>query len=184
MIGPVLQFIMVENVGSYGIEIELPSTCETCLGFVEGAQSSIWLRSRLVGKTTALFSGLGSAVYFTGEESGLQWTACIFEEKKCYGVENGHGAVVKKERRCKMEIACQRARAEGQGSWCESFAKELVKRGLHDRNGMIALGRVRERFGETAGVAKLTDGFQFQWTSSDSLEDKIMIIATQITDIP
>ena len=51
-------------------------------------------------------------------------------------------------------------------------AKELVKQGLVNRNGMIAFGRIRERFGKTAGVAKLTDVFQFQWTSSDSLEDK------------
>ena len=51
-------------------------------------------------------------------------------------------------------------------------AKELVKQGLGDRNGMIAFGRIRERFGKTAGVAKLSDVFQFQWTSSDSLEDK------------
>ena len=37
---------------------------------------------------------------------------------------------------------------------------------------MIAFGRIRERFGKTAGVAKLSDVFQFQWTSPDSLEDK------------
>ena len=37
---------------------------------------------------------------------------------------------------------------------------------------MTAVGRVRERFGKTAGVAKLSDVFQFQWTSSDSLDDK------------
>ena len=43
-------------------------------------------------------------------------------------------------------------------------AKGLVKQGLSDRNGMIAFGRVRERFGKTAGVAKLSD--VFQWTSS------------------
>ena len=36
-------------------------------------------------------------------------------------------------------------------------AKELVKQGLSDRNGMIAFGRTRERFGKTAGVAKLSD---------------------------
>ena len=42
-------------------------------------------------------------------------------------------------------------------------AKELVKQGLGDRNGMIAFGRIRERFGKTAGVAKLSDVFQFQW---------------------
>ena len=34
-------------------------------------------------------------------------------------------------------------------------AKELVKQGLGERNGMIASGRIRERFGQTAGVAKL-----------------------------
>ena len=51
-------------------------------------------------------------------------------------------------------------------------AKELAKQGLNERSGMIAFGRVRERFGKTAGVAKLSDVFQFQWTSPDSLEDK------------
>ena len=33
-------------------------------------------------------------------------------------------------------------------------AKQLVKQGLRDPNGVIAFGRVRERFGKTAGVAK------------------------------
>ena len=51
-------------------------------------------------------------------------------------------------------------------------AKDLVKQWLSDRNGMIAFGRIRERFGKTAGVPKLSDVFQFQWTSPDSLEDK------------
>ena len=41
-------------------------------------------------------------------------------------------------------------------------AKELVKQGFSDWNGMIAFGRIRERFGKTAGVAKLSDVFQFQ----------------------
>ena len=36
------------------------------------------------------------------------------------------------------------------------------------------LGRIRERFGKTAGVAKLSDVFQFQWTSPDSLENKCL----------
>ena len=44
-------------------------------------------------------------------------------------------------------------------------AKELVKQGLSERNGMIAFGRMRAPFGKTAGVAKLSDVFQFQWTS-------------------
>ena len=51
-------------------------------------------------------------------------------------------------------------------------AKEQVKQGLSERNGMIAFGRIRERFGKIAGVAKLSDVFQFQWTSPDSLEGK------------
>ena len=37
---------------------------------------------------------------------------------------------------------------------------------------MIAFGSADERFVETAGVANLSDVFQFQWTSSESLEDK------------
>ena len=53
-----------------------------------------------------------------------------------------------------------------------SVQKELVKQGLSERNGMIAFGRIRERFGKTAGVAKLSDVFQFHWTSPDSLGDK------------
>ena len=54
-------------------------------------------------------------------------------------------------------------------STTSGHAKELVKQGLSDWNGMIAFGRIRERFGKTACVAKLSDVFQFQWTSSDSL---------------
>ena len=53
-------------------------------------------------------------------------------------------------------------------------AKEFVKQGLSDCNDMIAFGRIRERFGKTAGVTKLSDVFQFQWTSSGSLEEKCM----------
>ena len=37
---------------------------------------------------------------------------------------------------------------------------------------MIAFGSADERFVKTAGVANLNDVFQFQWTSSESLEDK------------
>ena len=35
-----------------------------------------------------------------------------------------------------------------------------------------AFATIHERFGKTAGVPKLTDVFQIQWTSFDSLEDK------------
>ena len=83
----------------------------------------------------------------------------------------------------KMDTARRRARTREPNSWCQSSlqhaggdyfwpCKEFVKRGLSDRNGMIAFGKIHERFGKTAGVAKLLDVFEFQWTSPDSLEDK------------
>ena len=53
-----------------------------------------------------------------------------------------------------------------------TYLWSLGKQWLSDRNGIIVFGRIRERFGKTAGVAKLSDVFQFQWTSSDNLEDK------------
>ena len=60
----------------------------------------------------------------------------------------------------------QRDRTAGVKALCSMLAstasgraKELMKRGLSDRNGMIALGRVRERFGKIVGVAKLSDVF-------------------------
>ena len=53
-------------------------------------------------------------------------------------------------------------------------AKELVKQGLSERNDMIAFGRIRERFGKTAGVAKLSDVFQFQWTDEWLRWQKLM----------
>ena len=42
---------------------------------------------------------------------------------------------------------------------------------------MIAFGKIRERFGKTAGVAKLSDVFQFQWTSPDSQEGQVAEMA-------
>ena len=36
-------------------------------------------------------------------------------------------------------------------------AKELLKQGLSDRNDMMTFGRIRERFGKTACVAKLSE---------------------------
>ena len=70
----------------------------------------------------------------------------------------------------------QRHRTAGVKILCSMLvcgrAKEIVKQGLSDRSGMIAFGRIRERFGKIAEVTKLSDVFQFQWTSSDSLEGK------------
>ena len=80
-----------------------------------------------------------------------------------------------------MDTARRRARKRESSSWCQSSLqhaggwpskRELVKQGLSERNGMIAFGRIRDRFGETSGVTKLSDVFQFQWTSPDSLDDK------------
>ena len=73
----------------------------------------------------------------------------------------------------------QRDRTAGVQALCSLLAsttsgraKELVKQGMSDGKGMVAFGRTRERFEKTADVAKLTEVFQFQWTSSDSLKDK------------
>ena len=51
-------------------------------------------------------------------------------------------------------------------------AKELVKHGFLDKNGMVTFGLTRERFGRAAGVAKLLDVFQFPWTSNEGLEHR------------
>ena len=37
-------------------------------------------------------------------------------------------------------------------------AKELVKHGLGERNGMVAFGRVRERVGKTAQMCSSSNG--------------------------
>ena len=46
---------------------------------MDGFPSSMWWRDRLVGKTMKLFSGHGSDVYLTSEESGLPWEDYLFE---------------------------------------------------------------------------------------------------------
>ena len=61
---------------------------------------------------------------------------------------------------------------ENRTSWCQSSlqyaggdhfwpCEGARETRLTDRNGVIAFGRIRERFGKTAGVAKLSDVFQF-----------------------
>ena len=153
-----------------------------------------------------LFSGLSTAVHFSGDETGLQWEDYLFELQNavewrmvmsrgqeersqmhamslwlntCSGMTNRvfiddgarwilQGDEQERENRTAgVNALCSMLAATTTGR-----AKELVKQGLSDRNGMIAFGMIRERFGKTAGVAKLSDVFQFQWTSSDSLEDK------------
>ena len=153
-----------------------------------------------------LFSGLGTDVHFSGDETGLQWEDYLFEMQNavewrmvmsrgpdersqmhamsvllstCEGMSDR--ALIDEGARWILQGSEQEQRDRTAGvkalysmlaSTTSGRAKELVKQGLSDRNGMIAFGRIRERFGKTAGVAKLTDVFQFQWTSSDSLEDK------------
>ena len=39
-----------------------------------------------------------------------------------------------------------------------SRSKDLVNQGLSDKNGTIALGRIRERFGKTPGVTERSSG--------------------------
>ena len=153
-----------------------------------------------------LFSGLGTDVHFSGDETGLQWEDYLFEMQNavewrmvmsrgpdersqmhamsvllstCEGMsdralidEGARWILQGDEQERENRTAGVKALYSMLASTTSGRAKELVKQGLSDRNGMIAFGRIRERFGKTAGVAKLADVFQFQWTSSDSLEDK------------
>ena len=48
-------------------------------------------------------------------------------------------------------------------------AKELVKQGLRKRNGVRLVDYLND-LAKTTGVTTLTDAFQLQWTSSDSLK--------------
>ena len=153
-----------------------------------------------------LFSGLGTDVHFSGDETGLQWEDYLFELQNavewrmvmsrgqdersqmhamslllntCSGMTNrvliDDGArwiLQGDEQERENRTAGVKALYSMLAATTSGRAKELVKQGLSERNGMIAFGRIRERFGKTAGVAKLSDVFQFQWTSPDSLEDK------------
>ena len=153
-----------------------------------------------------LFSGLGTDVHVSGDETGLQWEDDLFKLQNtvewrivmsrgqdersqmhamslllstCSGMTNRvliddgerwilQGDVQERENRTAgVKALCNMLAATTSGR-----AKELGKQGLSERNGMVAFGRGRERFGKTAGVAKLSDVLQFQWTSLDSLEDK------------
>ena len=146
-----------------------------------------------------LFSGLGTDVHFSGDETGLQWEDCLFELQNavewrmvmsrgqdersqmhamslllntCEGMTNRvlidegarwilHGEEQERENRTAgVQALCSMLASTTSGR-----AEELVEQGLSDRNGMIAFGRIRERFGKPAGVAKLSHVFQFQWTS-------------------
>ena len=153
-----------------------------------------------------MFSGLGTDVHFSGDETGLQWEDYLFELQSavewrmvmsrgqdersqmhamslllntCSGMTNrvliDDGArwiLQGDEQERENRTAGVKALYSMLAATTSGRAKELVKQGLSEQNGMIAFGWIRERFGKTAGVAKLSDVFQFQWTSPDSLEDK------------
>ena len=148
-----------------------------------------------------LFSGLGTDVHFSGDETGLQWEDYLFELQNavewrmmmsrgqdersqmhamsvllntCSGMTNrvliDDGArwiLQGDEQERENRTAGVKALHSMLVATTSGSAQKLVKQGLSDRNGMIAFGRIRERFGKTAGVAKLSDVCQFQWTSSD-----------------
>ena len=141
-----------------------------------------------------LFSGLGTDVHFSGDETGLRWEDYLFELQNSVECR----MVMSRGQDERSQIVTNRVLIDDGARWIlqgdeqerenrtaggkalysmlaattAGRGKELVKQGLSDRNSMIAFGRIRERFGKTAGVAKLSDVFQFQWTSPDSLEDK------------
>ena len=174
--------------------------------FGSGAQFSIWQRSSLAIETMTLFSGLGTDVHFSGDETGLQWEDYLFELQNavewrmvmsrgqdersqmhamslllntCSGMTNrvlvDDGArwpLQGDEQERENRTVGVKALYSMLAATTSGRAKELVKRRLSERSGMIVFGRIRERFGKTAGVAKLSDVFQFQWTFPDSLEDK------------
>ena len=140
-----------------------------------------------------LFSGLGTDVHFSGDETGLQWGDYLFELQNavewrmvmsrgqdersqmhamslllntCSGMTNrvliDDGArwiLQGDEQERENRTAGVKALYGMLASTTSGRAKELVKQGLSDRNGMIAFGRIRERFGKTAGVLKLSDVF-------------------------
>ena len=152
----------------------------------------------LVIEAMTLFSGLGTDVHFSGDETGLQWEDYLFELQNtvewrmlmsrgqdersqmhamslllntCSGMTNrvliDEGArwiLQGDEQERENRTVGVKALHIMLAATTSGRAKELVKQGLSERNGMIAFGRIRERFGKTAGVAKLSDVFQFQWT--------------------
>ena len=153
-----------------------------------------------------LFSGLGTDVHFSGDETGLLWEDCLFDLQNavewrmvmsrgqdersqmhamsvllntCSGMTNrvliddGARWILQGDEQERENLTVGvKALKSMLAATTSGRAKELMKQGLSERNGMIAFGRIRERFEKTAGVAKLPDVIQFQWTSPDSLEDK------------
>ena len=179
-----------------------PSEVVPSIPFGNGTDRLLTTALFLVGDMT-LFSGIGTDVHFSGDESGMQWEDYLFELQNAVEwrlVAKSRRATADARHECAAQYVRryvrllidegahwivqgseqeQRERTAGLKALCGMLAsttsgraKELVKQGLSDRNGTVTFGRIRERFGKTAGVAKLTDVFQFQRTSSHSLADK------------
>ena len=153
-----------------------------------------------------LFSGLGTDVHFSGDETGLQWEDYLFDLQNAVEwrmvmsrgqdersqmhamslllntcsdmtnrvlIDDGARWILQGDEQERENLTAGVKALYGMlAATTSGRAKELVKQGLSDRNGMIAFGRVRERFGKTAGVAKLSDVFQFQWTSEQAEADE------------
>ena len=139
-----------------------------------------------------LFSGLGTDVHFSGDETGLQWEDFLFElqsavERRmvrsrgqdersqmhamslllntCSGMTNrvliddGARWILQGDEQQRENRTAVKALYSMLAATTSGRAKELVKQGLSERNGMIAFGRTREGFGNIAGVATLSDVF-------------------------
>ena len=184
-------------------DVITPCSSRTCLTdpdllfcrkpFGSGAEPHIRQRSSLVIETMTVFSGLGTDVHFSGDETGLQWEDYLFELQNavewrtvmsrsqdeqsqmhamsvllntCSGMTNrvliDDGArwiLQGDEQERENRAAGVKALYNMLAATTSGRAKELVQQGLSERNGMISIGRIRERFGKTAGVARLSDVF-------------------------
>ena len=149
-------------------------------------------RRSLVTEAMTLFSGVGTEVHLfalqtavelrmvmsRGQDERSRMHAMSLLRNTCSGMTNSlidDGArwiLQEDEQERENRTAAFKALHSMLAGTTSGRAKELVKRGLSERNGMIVFGRTRERLCKTAGVAKLSDVFQFKWTSPDSLEDK------------
>ena len=130
-----------------------------------------------------LFSGLGTDLHFSGDESGLQREDYLFELQNAVEwrkvmsrgqdersqmhamnlllntysdltnrvlIDDGARWILQgEEQERENRTAGVKALYSMLAATTSGRAKELVKRGLSERNGMIALGRIRERSSQT-----------------------------------
>ena len=56
---------------------------------LEAEQFGYWQLDYIWLESMTLFSGLGTDVHFSGDETGLQWEGLSLRDAECCGVENG-----------------------------------------------------------------------------------------------